>query len=84
MPMNSEANQPRLLCPSCGQSLRGQAPLAPALLLRCPECGAVTSIPRLAAAHLARRRRLQWLGWAILLGVALVVVWIIAQPSYLH
>lgn len=43
-------------CPSCGQNLRGLAPLPPALLLRCPECGTVTTVRRIAEREVHHRR----------------------------
>ncbi len=52
---------PQLDCPACGQSLRGLAPMPPALLLRCPECGHVTSIPQIAQREVAQRRSIKYL-----------------------
>lgn len=60
------ADQPQLACPSCGQSLRGLEPLGPKQVLRCPECGSITSIMRLAERHVARRRQIRRLIWGVL------------------
>lgn len=50
-----------LACPSCGQNLRGLAPMPPALLLRCPECGTVTTVRKIAEREVHHRRSLKHL-----------------------
>jgi hypothetical protein len=71
---------PQLACPSCGHSLRGLEPLPPALLLRCPECGQVTSISKLAAEYAARQREIRQLPLlALSAGIASIVIPTIAQ-----
>jgi predicted RNA-binding Zn-ribbon protein involved in translation (DUF1610 family) len=62
-------------CPSCGQSLRGLSPMPPALLLRCPECGHVTTVQKIAERHVEHRRSTSHLLlWATLLLLALAAV----------
>lgn len=67
-------DQPQLACPACGHSLRGLEPIGPAQLLRCPECGLVTSIGRIAALFVERQRDRQRLPMTIVLAAGLVAV----------
>ena len=71
----TDLDQPHLNCPICGQSLLGLRPLPPALLLRCPECGHVTSIPQITRRDIAQRRSLKHLLlWVSLLLLVLAAV----------
>jgi hypothetical protein len=72
-----DEDQPQLNCPSCGQSLRGLEPLAPGQVLRCPECGGVTSIQAIAAnfvRHRAARHRLP-----ATIGVTALAAWAVGN-----
>jgi hypothetical protein len=77
----SSASQPALACPACGYSLRGQSPLEPGQVLRCPECGSVTSIADLAARHLRRQRDLNRLAMMMLVTAALVMLFALLRRS---
>ena len=68
------ANQPQLVCPVCGHNLRGLEPVGPKQVLRCAECGNITSIMRLAEIHLARRRQIHRLMWAVILLLLLMTL----------
>jgi len=58
--------------------LRGQEPLPPAFVLRCAECGGVTSIARLAELHVARRRQARRLMIAAIASLILIVILVLA------
>lgn len=72
----SQSESPNFACPSCGQSLRGLAPMPPALLLRCPECGHVTSVPQITRREVHHKRSMMhlllWVSLLLLVLVALV------------
>jgi len=72
--VSEELDQPQLNCPSCGQSLRGLEPLPPALLLRCPECGTVTSITQLAADFTQRQKDIRRLPLLVLQSLIIAAV----------
>ncbi len=73
MMSRTEPDNPNLACPSCGQSLRGLLPMPPALLLRCPECGHVTTVRHIAQRDVNHRRSItHLLLWASLLLLAFV------------
>jgi hypothetical protein len=77
----SVISQPALACPACGYSLRGQPPIEPGQILRCPECGSVTSIADLAARHLRRQRDLRRLAMMMLITAALVTLFALLRRS---
>ena len=78
--MSEELEQPQLDCPSCGQSLRGLEPLPPALLLRCPECGTVTSITQLAADFTQRQKDIRRLPLLVLQSVIIAGLVLAIEP----
>lgn len=71
----TESETPNFACPSCGQNLRGLAPMPPALLLRCPECGHVTTVKHIAQRDVHHRRSItHLLLWVSLLLIAFVAL----------
>jgi len=75
-PMHRQDHQPNFACPACGQSLRGLAPMPPALLLRCPECGHVTTVQHIARRDVQQRRSIThvflWVSLLLLIFVAMM------------
>jgi len=73
------ADHPQLACPSCGHSLRGLEPVGPAQVLRCAECGEVTSIGWLAKSHVEQRRHIRRIKWALTLMFIIMVMVILLK-----
>ncbi len=73
----SSVAQPTLACPACGYSLRGQPPLGPGQVMRCPECGGGTSIGAIVRDYARRQRDQHRLVWMILITAAFVTLFAI-------
>ena len=67
--MSDALNKPTLACPHCGYALRGHAPDAQHII-RCPECGGMTTLIAIVDEHQRRRKQFDQL----LLAIAIVIL----------
>ena len=74
--------QPSLACPACGYSLRGQPPVGPSQVMRCPECGGVTSIAEIVRHHTRRQRDAGRVIVMIVVTAALATLAALYRPSF--